>query len=486
MPIAIYHCSIKIFSRGKGKSAVAAAAYRAAEKIQNQYDGKTYDYTNKKGVVHSEILLPDHAPAEYADRAVLWNAVEQIEKASNSQLAREIQLALPVELTREQNISLIREYVNQHFVTKGMCADIAIHDTGEGNPHAHIMLTMRPIEQDGTWGAKSKKEYILDRHGEKIPLKSGEFKSRKISVNDWNEQTKAEEWREAWANAVNKELERHNHPDRVDHRSYERQGIDQIPTIHLGVAAHQMEQKGIATNRGNINREIRLANLQIQKLQRELRELKHWAKREMLKSPQSPLADEVKGILARERQRSRNVDSHAVKNSEQALEFLRENEIQDYAGLMDYCRDLHRELGDVQDALKPFDRMEKTLKEHIQQAEYLKEFQPFYKAYKSTKPRKQEQFYEAHRREIMLYESARRYFKERKIEPANFTPKKWREALKQIPAQRQPLYRKYDLIKEKTKQADKVRYGIENVLRRERARTRPQHRTRSRSWDMER
>ena len=207
-PIAIYHCSIKIFSRGKGKSAVAAAAYRAAEKIQNQYDGKTYDYTNKKGVVFSEISLPDHAPTEYADRAILWNAVEQIEKASNSQLARETQLALPVELTREQNISLIREYVNQHFVTKGMCADVAIHDIGEGNPHAHIILTMRPIEQDGTWGVKSKKEYILDRHGEKILLKSGEFKSRKISVNDWNEQTKAEEWRKAWANSVNAALEK--------------------------------------------------------------------------------------------------------------------------------------------------------------------------------------------------------------------------------------------------------------------------------------
>ena len=483
MPIAIYHCSIKIFSRGKGKSAVAAAAYRAAEKIQNQYDGKTYDYTRKKGVVFSEILLPDHTPAEYADRAVLWNAVEQIEKASNSQLAREIQLALPVELTQEQNISLVREYVNQHFVSVGMCADFAIHDTGEGNPHAHIMLTMRPIEQDGEWGAKSKKEYILDRQGEKIPLKSGEFKSRKISVNDWNEQTKAEEWREAWADSVNAALEKQNLEIRVDHRSYERQGIDQIPTIHLGVAAHQMEQKGIATERGNVNREIRLANLQIQKLQKELRKLKHWAKRESLKSPQSPLADEVEGILTRERQRSRNVDSRAVKSSEQALEFLRENEIQDYAGLMDYCRDLYGELGDVQDAFKPLDRMEKVLTEHIQQANYLKKFQPFYKAYKSLKPRKQPQFYEVHRREIMLYEYAKRYFKEQRIEPEQITPKKWQEALKQIPAQRQPLYHKYSLIKEKVQQADKVRYGIENVLRRERARTRPQSRNRNRGME---
>jgi len=141
-PIAIYHCSIKIISRGKGKSAVAAAAYRTGEKITNDFDGETHDYTRKGGVVHTEILLPDHAPVKYADRTVLWNAVEKIEKAKNAQLAREIELALPHELTREQSISLVREYVKAQFVNAGMCADFAIHDTGGGNPHAHVMLTM--------------------------------------------------------------------------------------------------------------------------------------------------------------------------------------------------------------------------------------------------------------------------------------------------------------------------------------------------------
>ena len=150
--MAIYHLSIKIISRGKcGKSSVAAAAYRAADKIRNDYDGVTHDYTRKRGVVHTEILLPDNAPPEYADRAVLWNAVEKIEKAKNSQLAREIELALPVELTKEQNIFLVREYVKRYFVAQGMCADIAIHDTGGGNPHAHVLLTMRPFNEDKTW-----------------------------------------------------------------------------------------------------------------------------------------------------------------------------------------------------------------------------------------------------------------------------------------------------------------------------------------------
>jgi len=227
--VAIYHLSIKIISRGKGgRSAVAAAAYRAAEKITNEYDGIIHDYTRKGGVVHTEILLPDNAPADYQGRAVLWNAVEKIEKAKNSQLAREIELALPVELTREQNISLVREYVKRHFVNAGMCADICIHDKNDGNPHAHIMLTMRPFNEDTTWGDRQKKGYILDPYGEKIyDKKKRSYKCKSIPTTDWNEQTKAEEWRQGWAETANNYLVMNSGTHiKIDHRSYERQGIE--------------------------------------------------------------------------------------------------------------------------------------------------------------------------------------------------------------------------------------------------------------------
>jgi len=191
--VAIYHLSNKIISRGKGKSAVAEAAYRAGEKIRNEYDGIEHDYTRKGGVVHTAILLPDNAPAEYKDRAVLWNAVEKIEKAKNSQLALDIELALPVELTKEQNIFLVYEYVKRHFVSAGMCADIAIHDTGGGNPHAHVILTMRPFNEDKSWGDKQKKEYILNPQGEKnYDKKMKSYKCKSIPTTDWNEQDKAE------------------------------------------------------------------------------------------------------------------------------------------------------------------------------------------------------------------------------------------------------------------------------------------------------
>lgn len=240
--------------------------------------------------MHTEILLPDHAPAEYADRAILWNTVEKIEKSKNSQLARVIEFALPVELTGKQNISLVREYVNHHFVSAGMCADICIHDTGGGNPHAHIMLTMRPFTEEKAWGAKQKKDYILDPRGNKIyDPKKRSYKCKSIPATDWNEQTKAEEWRQGWAEICNRFLEQTDHAERIDHRSYERQGIEQIPTVHLGVAAFQMERRGIRTERGNINREIEVSNQKLRQLKARISKLQNWMKEEMENAEPPPL-----------------------------------------------------------------------------------------------------------------------------------------------------------------------------------------------------
>ena len=177
-----YHLSIKIFSRGSGASAVAKAAYRAAERITSEYDGEAHDYTRKAGVIHKEILLPAHAPPEYASRAALWNAVEKSERYKTAQLAREIEVSLPVELTAEQNLSLARRFAKEVFVSAGMCADLCVHDTNGTNPHFHLMLTMRPIEQNGMWGQKSR-----TAGGKKVP------------TVDWNDSGNAEYWRRAWA-----------------------------------------------------------------------------------------------------------------------------------------------------------------------------------------------------------------------------------------------------------------------------------------------
>lgn len=276
--MSIYHCSIKIIGRAKGRSAVASAAYRSGTKLHSEETNKTFNYSAKGGVLHSEVMLCENAPAEYADREILWNAVQAIEKNSNAQLAREIEVAIPKELSREQQICCVREYVQKNFVDKGMCADWALHDKGDGNPHAHIMLTTRPIKKDGSWGSKEKKSYKLDENGNKIPKidpKTGEQKIEKktgrkvwerqtVESTDWNDRSKAEEWRAAWADECNKYLEADK---QVDHRSYERQGKDIIPTIHEGTTARDIEKSGGISDRCGINREIKKANNEIKKLE---------------------------------------------------------------------------------------------------------------------------------------------------------------------------------------------------------------------------
>ena len=183
-------------------------------------------------VMHKEILLPSNAPPEYKDRQTLWNVAERVEKQWNAQLSRGMVMALPRELPEEQYASLVRDYCMEQFVSKGMCCDFAVHDKGDGNPHAHIMLTMRAMDENGKWLPKARKVYSLDENGEKIRLPSGEPKSHKENIVDWNSRENAELWRSAWADTVNRYYEKNGVPVRLDLRSYERQGIDKVPTVH--------------------------------------------------------------------------------------------------------------------------------------------------------------------------------------------------------------------------------------------------------------
>lgn len=272
--MALYHNSTKIISRSSGRSAVGASAYRSGEKIYNEYDGIDHDFSRKQGVVYSEVMLPQQAKEEFKNRATLWNEVEKIEKAKNSQLAREVEVALPKELSRAEQIQLVKSYVQDNYVKNGMCADVNIHDKGDGNPHAHIMLTVRPIESNGEWGAKSKKEYLLDENGQKIKLKSGQYKSKKIEITNWNSKEFLQSYREDWANKINQKLKEVGINQRVDHRSYEEQGIEKVPTIHEGATARKMEQRGKVSDRMEINRKIKEINEKINQHNIEVQKLK--------------------------------------------------------------------------------------------------------------------------------------------------------------------------------------------------------------------
>jgi hypothetical protein len=445
--MAIYHCSIKIISRGKGKSAVAAAAYRAGETITNEYDGITHDYTRKGGVVYTEILLPEHAPKEYADRSTLWNAVEQIEKNKNSQLAREIELALPLELSREQNISLTREYVKRHFVSAGMCADVCIHDKNDGNPHVHIMLTMRPIEQNGSWGAKAHK-----------------INGQKISMMDWNDQSKAEEWRAGWADAVNTYLKGQCMDELVDHRSYERQGIKKIPAVHMGVAAAQMERRGIVTDRGDRNREIAVTNRQLRQLGARISQLKDWLKVAVLPAAPQTLEVSIQGILEGNELQGRYGHSRDLESAERVLNFLQENGISTLPELREKVSEIQNCFDDVRGNIQLTEMRIKALDELIRQAGIYSEHRELYTQYQKLRPRKQPKFFEAHRAELMLFEAANRYF-DVHLNGHELPLKAWEQERAELTVKRGKAYREYGSLREQVFEVETIRRAAERIAR---------------------
>lgn len=231
-----------IVKRSKGQSAVDAASYISRSVLVSEYDGKTYRPKYHEDLVHCEINLPEYAPEEWLDRAVLWNSVELNEKQKNAQLCRTLKAALPNDWSYELAEETVRDYVQRNFVSKGMCADWAIHDSvnqnGIHNLHFHLMLTLRPVEENGKWGAKQRKEYILDKDGNKIRNKSGRgFKSRAVDVNDWNEKGNSRKWRKDLTDTINVVNDRIGLPEYWEHRSFKELGLEQEPTRHLGPIA---------------------------------------------------------------------------------------------------------------------------------------------------------------------------------------------------------------------------------------------------------
>lgn len=318
--MAIYHLEAKVVSRGTGRSAVAASAYLSCSKILNDYDGVQHDYTRKKGLVWQEIFLPEFAPSEWKERGVLWNAVEENEKTKDSRLAREFVVALPIELNEAQWEKLLSDFISDTFVADGMCADVAIHDPYPPghNPHAHIMLTVRPLDEKGNWQYKTQKEYLCVKNGEEQGFTADEFKiaqtegwekqyqykvgrkkvylphseaenhgyeraskhpkSTKFGRQNpiaerWNSEEQLVLWRAAWADVTNRHLETAGHEERIDNRSHADRGLTEQPTIHEGVVARALEKKGIVSDRCELNRQIKADNALLRELKATVKKL---------------------------------------------------------------------------------------------------------------------------------------------------------------------------------------------------------------------
>lgn len=316
--MAIYHLEAKVVSRGAGRSAVATSAYLSCSRLYNDYDGIQHDYTKKQGLVWQQVFLPEYAPQEWKDREQLWNAVEEVETAKDSRLAREFVVALPIELSREEQVELLQEFIREQFVSDGMCADAAIHDTDGHNPHAHILLTVRPLDERGKWQYKTEKEYLCMKNGEERGFTAAEFRAaqnegwekqypykvgkkkvymtpsaaeaqgfvradkhpkstrygRQNPISErWNSEEQLILWRAAWADAANRHLERYGHDERIDHRSNAARGLDEIPTIHEGAAAQALERRGIISDRCELNRQIKADNAMLRELKAEIKKL---------------------------------------------------------------------------------------------------------------------------------------------------------------------------------------------------------------------
>jgi len=454
-----------------GRSAVAAAAYRSGEKLTNEWDGLTHDYTHKPGVVHAEIVLPAHAPPEFSDRATLWNSVEFSEKSSDAQLAREIEVALPVELSRSEQLALVRSYVQDNFVAEGMCADFALHDKGDGNPHAHILLTIRPLKPDGKWGPKCRKVYDLDSQGDRIPDGKGGWKNHREDTTDWNNRENAEKWRAAWAAYTNRTLEAAGRPERIDHRSYKRQGVEKIPTIHMGVAASQMERRGIRTEKGDINRQITEDNKLLKEIKARITRIYNWSKEQSEAEPSqgggSLMARlyEAQAQVNTNKARSRSGKIKALQENAKLLAFLQSNGITSMQELYEKVSAMNSDYYDLRGKIVSAKRRIAVLNERLEMAAQYDKYKPIRKKLDSLKSRKREQYQQEHRAELAAFDSAAQFLKDLKASGEAITPKAWRAEAAKLTAQKDMDYQKMQAMRDEIKAVESLRKAAERLAR---------------------
>lgn len=486
-----FHFSISMISRGKSKSAVASAAYISCEKLTNEWDGVIHDYHNKKGLLHSEIFLSENVPKKFQDRSFLWNSVELNEKASNAQLARNFIIALPKELSFEENKNLITDFIQENFVSKGMIADLAIHDESSernNNVHAHIMTTLRPINEKGLWQPKSKKEYVLDETGEKIKLKSGNYKTRKVELTDWNDKGNAEKWRESFASLCNRYLEKNNLEKRVDHRSFERQGKEEIPTIHLGASASALERKGIETDKGNINREIKKHNSLVKAIKNKIKEITSWidgllgnlqAKYDEYKQTKKDelenkaelfnLYEYISIYNDIQGEKTKNLSYYGqikkgnadLKRFVKAIYYLKDNNLRTIDDLQGKIFELARQSKKISGDIQSKTQRIKDLNQCVSCIDSIKDNKEVYQEYKS-KTLFKDSFYNSHKKEIDRYLRARKTI-EKFTGTSSIKLNEWEKEITKLEKEIETLNKDKIKIQDEFKQIDHIKYAVKTV-----------------------
>ena len=448
--MALYHFSVKQVSRGKGQTVVNSAAYISGQKLYNDYYGQVHDYTKKSGVMFTEILKPDYVPERLSDRETLWNEVERAEKGKRAQLAYSFDIALQNELTLEENIQLVREFCQEQFVARGMIVDLAVHEgkSKDGdepdNPHFHVLAPIGPFTEEGIWGNKQKREYVLDEEGNRIKDANGRYVFNAVSTTGWNEPELLKEWRKAWTEKVNDKFRECHMAARIDHRSYKEQGIDLIPTIHEGYEVRAMEKKGIKTIIGELNRAVRQFNQMFISLKESIQWMKtayEEMKMELDRRQQNPtLLESLQDYYDKKTQNSPKLSNFyaemerrgkKISNLQEfakSINYLQVHSIETMDDLQIRIQELNgiisaskAEISEKREQLKKLEDLEKKMQVLKQNQPLIDEYNHFFFQ------KRREKFYAEHKKAINYYRKCERELKPYRDKEGRLPESKWKK-----------------------------------------------------------
>ena len=452
---------------------MAAAAYRSGEKLHSEYYGEDSDYTRKGGVICSGILLPPHAPPEYADRETLWNEVEKVEKNPKAQLAYSFDIALQNEFSMEENIELARQFLLEQFVSRGMVVDFAVHqpdkeDGGIQNPHFHVMCPIRPILSNGKWGNKQRREYVLDEQGNRIRDEAGDYLFNAVPTTDWGSPETLEAWRQAWAELCNAKFAEKGLDCRIDHRSFERQGVEQIPTQHEGPTVRAMEAKGIRTEKGDLNRWIRKTNAMLREAKQKIAVLIDWLKevKSELSKPQPPTLVELLSAYYDNRNKGAYSSKARIANLKKFSETVNYLKAKQLYTTDDLDAALHTMQGEIDTLKKSVSGKQariKELDELLRMADYYKAGKPVADKLKTIRFEKSRQKYKTeHDDTLRLFYMAERKLKGQVVD-GKLPAAAWREEKARLETEYRDLQTELTPLYADTKKLWAIHYNIYEV-----------------------
>lgn len=481
--MALYHFHVEQIKRSEGRTAVASAAYRAGEKLHNLWDGETHDYTKKGGVILTEIILPEHAPQRFLDRSTLWNEVEQVEKHYKAQLAYSFDMALQNEFSMEENIKLAREFVQKYFVSEGMICDLAVHqpDREEGgipNPHFHVLVPIRPLNADGTWGDKQHRVYHLDEDGNRIKKENGGWEFDAVPTTNWGRPETLDMWREAWANMVNARFEEKGLDCRIDHRSFVDQGLDLIPTVHEGPHVRKMEKKGIRTEKGELNRWIKATNRMLRNMRATIAALKEWIQeaKEILKEPQEVyLADllreslRMRDAVAMTYTRGRSKAKHNnTKRFMEECDYLKRRGVLTLSDFEKYLSTAYEKVDASKSSMNEKQQRLKELQKLMDDVKTYLELKPVFDELKKEKYRfakAKEKYKTEHDSELRRFHMVKRKLKEQGFEKDSFPLKEWQKEFSELSAEREAEYQEYKLLQKDLTMLYQIKGDVDKAMR---------------------